>query len=63
MKIVAFNGSPRKGGNTELLIKEVFKTDTGSRYRDRISTVGWETIARLCLMLYLFQDKGREMCD
>ena len=25
MKIVAFNGSPRKGGNTELLIKEVFK--------------------------------------
>lgn len=25
MKIVAFNGSPRKGGNTEILIKEVFK--------------------------------------
>lgn len=25
MKIVAFNGSPRKGGNTEMLIKEVFK--------------------------------------
>lgn len=25
MKIVAFNGSPRKNGNTELLIKEVFK--------------------------------------
>ena len=24
MKIVAFNGSPRKGGNTELLIKEEF---------------------------------------
>lgn len=24
-KVVAFNGSPRKGGNTELLIKEVFK--------------------------------------
>lgn len=25
MKIVAFNGSPRKGGNTEQLIEEVFK--------------------------------------
>jgi multimeric flavodoxin WrbA len=25
MKIVAFNGSPRKNGNTEILIKEVFK--------------------------------------
>ena len=24
MKIVAFNGSPRKGGNTEQLIEEVF---------------------------------------
>jgi len=26
MKILAINGSPRRGGNTELLIKEVFKT-------------------------------------
>jgi multimeric flavodoxin WrbA len=25
MKVLAINGSPRKGGNTELLIKEVFK--------------------------------------
>ena len=25
MKVVAFNGSPRRGGNTEQLIKEVFK--------------------------------------
>lgn len=25
MKIIAFNGSPRKGGNTEMLINEVFK--------------------------------------
>lgn len=63
MKIVAFNGSPRKGGNTELLIKEVFKPIQEAGIEDRISTVGWETIARLCLMLYLFQDKGREMCD
>lgn len=28
MKIVAFNGSPRKGGNTELLIKKFL-----NRYR------------------------------
>jgi len=25
MKILAFNGSPRKGGNTELLLLEVLK--------------------------------------
>lgn len=25
MKVIAFNGSPRKGGNTQLLIEEVFK--------------------------------------
>ena len=25
MKVVAFNGSPRKGGNTEQLVREVFK--------------------------------------
>lgn len=26
MKVVAFNGSPREGGNTEILLKEVLKT-------------------------------------
>ena len=26
MKVLGINGSPRKGGNTELLIREVFKT-------------------------------------
>ncbi len=26
MKVLAINGSPRKGGNTELMIKEAFKT-------------------------------------
>ncbi|TCO07914.1 flavodoxin family protein [Natronoflexus pectinivorans] len=26
MKVLAINGSPRKGGNTELMIQEVFKT-------------------------------------
>ena len=25
MKVVAFNGSPRKNGNTALMISEVFK--------------------------------------
>ena len=26
MKVVAFNGSPRKGGNTEQMIEKVFET-------------------------------------
>jgi multimeric flavodoxin WrbA len=34
MKVVAINGSPRKGGNTEILLKKVLET---------LSSAGWET--------------------
>ena len=34
MKVVAINGSPRKGGNTESLLKQVLKP---------IKAAGWET--------------------
>jgi multimeric flavodoxin WrbA len=34
MKVVAINGSPRKGGNTELLLKQVLKP---------LGDAGWET--------------------
>ena len=40
MKIVAFNGSPRKGGNTELLIKEVFKSVEQQGIETEIVQVG-----------------------
>ncbi len=29
MKVVAFNGSPRKGGNTETMIRKVFEALAG----------------------------------
>ena len=29
MKVVAFNGSPRKGGNTETMIQKVFESLAG----------------------------------
>ena len=61
MKIVAFNGSPRKGGNTEMLINEVFKPIQEAGIETELVQLGGKLL-RLCFMLYLFQDKGRTMC-
>lgn len=55
MKIVAFNGSPRKGGNTEILIKEVFKPmQEAGVERDR--AIGRKITSRMFFLLFLFQD-------
>ncbi|MEF2145999.1 MAG: flavodoxin family protein [Desulfovibrionaceae bacterium] len=57
MKVVAVNGSPRKGGNTEILLKEVLKP---------LENAGWETeyvqiggkVMRGCLACYkCFENK------
>jgi len=44
MKVVAFNGSPRKGGNTELLIKEVLKVLEKKGIKTEIIQVGGEDV-------------------
>lgn len=54
MKIVAFNGSPRKGGNTEQLIEEVFKPIREARNRNRTNPIRRKMVKGMCLLLHLF---------
>lgn len=51
MKIVAFNGSPRKGGNTEMLIKEVFKPIEAAGIETEIVQLGGKLL-RGCSSCY-----------
>jgi multimeric flavodoxin WrbA len=44
MKVVAFNGSPRKGGNTEILIKEVFKVLEEKGLKTELIQVGGKKV-------------------
>lgn len=44
MKVVAFNGSPRKGGNTEILIKEVLKVLEEKGVKTEIIQVGGQNV-------------------
>ena len=44
MKVVAFNGSPRKGGNTEILIKEVFKVLEARGIKTELIQVGGKKV-------------------
>ncbi len=60
MKFVAFNGSPRKGGNTEQLIKEVFKPIEAAGIETEIVQVGGEML-RGCASCYTcFKTKSGE---
>ena len=36
MKVLGINGSPRKGGNTEILIRKVFEELEKEGIRDRV---------------------------
>lgn len=51
MKVVAFNGSPRKGGNTEQLIREVFSTIEPHGIQTEIVQVGGQLL-RGCSSCY-----------
>jgi len=44
MKVVAFNGSPRVGGNTEILLKEVLKTIKKEGIETELVQVGGKNI-------------------
>ncbi len=44
MKVVAFNGSPRKGGNTEILISEVFRSLEASGIETELVQVGGKAL-------------------
>ena len=51
MKIVAFNGSPRKGGNTEQLIEEVFKPIREAGIETELIQLGGQPL-RGCISCY-----------
>ncbi len=44
MKVLAVNGSPRKGGNTELLIKEVFKSLEAEEVETELMQIGGKDV-------------------
>jgi multimeric flavodoxin WrbA len=44
MKVLGINGSPRKGGNTELLIKEVFKVLEDKGIKTEIFQIGGKKV-------------------
>jgi multimeric flavodoxin WrbA len=44
MKVLAINGSPRKGGNTELLIREVFKTLEAEGVETELINIGGKEV-------------------
>src|SRR5512135_3022956 len=62
MKAVAINGSPRKGGNTEILLKTVLTT---------LAAAGWETefiqlggaLVRGCQACYVCFDRKNSQCS
>jgi multimeric flavodoxin WrbA len=45
MKVVAFNGSPRKGGNTEILLREVLKALEKEGIETELVQVGGKQVA------------------
>jgi len=44
MKVLGINGSPRKGGNTEILIREVFKVLEDKGYKTELIQVGGKKV-------------------
>lgn len=60
MKVVAFNGSPRKGGNTELLLRKVLEPIEEAGLETELVQVGGKEV-RGCQACYAcFQNKNKQ---
>jgi len=59
MKVVAFNGSPRKGGNTELLIKAVFEELEKEGIETELIQLGSKKIHGCVACYKCFQNKDQ----
>lgn len=59
MKVIAFNGSPRKGGNTQLLIGEVFKVLETENIETELFQLGGKLVhgCTACMVCRKIQDK------
>lgn len=65
MKVVGFNGSPRKNGNTQVLIKKVFAELESQDIETELVQVGGKTIkpCRACYKCFKNQDKKCSVDD
>lgn len=57
MKIVAFNGSPRKGGNTEILIKAVFEPLEAAGIETELVRIGGQAVRGCSACYKCFENK------
>ncbi len=62
MKAVAINGSPRKGGNTEILLKQVLAALDGAGWETEFVQVGGKPI-RGCQACYVCFDRKNAQCS
>ena len=62
MKLVAFNGSPRIGGNTEFLLKELIKVTQANGIASELIQVGGKNI-RGCLACYKCFENVNKRCS
>ena len=61
MKVVAFNGSPRKGGNTEILVRTVFESLEAAGIETELVQLGGNAI-RGCTACYTCFEKRNGRC-
>jgi multimeric flavodoxin WrbA len=61
MKAIAFNGSPRKGGNTEILLKEVLGILEGKGIKTELIQVGGKDV-RGCVACLKCRKEGDGRC-
>lgn len=62
MKVVAFNGSPRKGGNTEILLRQVLAPITAAGIETELIQVGGTPIAG-CKACYACAKNKNRRCS
>lgn len=62
MKAIAFNGSPRKGGNTEILLKAVLEPIARAGINTELVHVGGQLI-RGCMACYQCREKKNLRCS
>jgi multimeric flavodoxin WrbA len=61
MKAVAFNGSPRKGGNTEYLLKKVLEPISDAGIETELVQIGGQPL-RGCIACYKCRENKNSQC-
>ena len=61
MKVLGINCSPRKGGNTEILIKEVFKPIEAAGIKTELFQIGGKKVSG-CIACMKCRKKGDKRC-